>query len=505
MLTHDPTFDGQNIYIYRYESPANDGALTIDELASNLRTSLVADGVLSENKLAFVAHSMGGIVTRGFILRYRSEVAAKIRFLYFFGTPTDGSEYANIVSLSQNSQFGQIVAVKPGDPRFLENQRDDWQAAKFTFPSYCAYEKRPVFAHVIIVSEASATRLCGSVRAINQSHITIVKPIDQNSESYLALKEAFIDTKPQPLPDQVKNADSGGPAPANSQPHTSAPPAPKKATLADRTFKLSDDIRAFRTHQKVMIPRSPEDKKVFQESKAEYHKAFDRRVGAIAAELASCNVDTSKLQSEMATIDGGISLAPMEFFASTLEEAGNAIPEGQPKCGTGGSESGFGVHNGMYMLDIGTSTTGFYGRRVEGRANASTTKLGDYGSPVSVYLRDGVLCVDATIFSAPHIPLIEVVCNRARINAPGWDTNYSDKAMEVVDSNKFPMFQIIFPDPRRVQVNGIVPSGMKELLMYLPGGFQRVTIDPSHPSIINDPLKPIFKYPAWQHKGEFTN
>jgi hypothetical protein len=81
-----------------------------------------------------------------------------------------------------------------------------------------------------------------------------------------------------------------------------------------------------------------------------------------------------------------------------------------------------------------------YGRNLEGgREKAAATRIGDYGSSISMYLRDGLLCVDATIFSGPHIPLIEVVCNRARINAPGWDTNFSDKAMEVVDQNRSPI------------------------------------------------------------------
>jgi pimeloyl-ACP methyl ester carboxylesterase len=507
MLKHDSTFDGQNIYVYSYESPLNDVALTIDQLASNLRSALVADEVLSEDQLTFVSHSMGGIITRGFILRYRGDVASKIRLLYFFATPTDGSDFANITALSHNPQFGQMVSVKPEGPRFLENQRDDWQAAKFAFPSYCAYENKPMFARIFVVSETSATYLCGTNRAINENHITIVKPVDHNSDSYRALKEAFVETRSLPRSEQGKIADSVGPAPAKPQPYATAPASPKEASLAGRTFKLSDEIKKFRARQKIMVPRTIEDKQTFQDSKAEYHRTFDRRVRDIVAELESCNVDTSKVKSEMATIDGGLSLANIDFVADSLEAAGNAIPEGQPKCGTGQPKQGFGVQqNGLYMLDLGQSTRGEYGRNLEGgREKAAATRIGDYGSSISMYLRDGLLCVDATIFSGPHIPLIEVVCNRARINAPGWDTNFSDKAMEVVDQNRSPMFQIIFVNPRRVQVNGIIPSAMNQFNIYLPGGFQKIAIDPSHPSPIADPIKTIFKYPAWQHQGEFAN
>ena len=77
--------------------------------------------------------------------------------------------------------------------------------------------------------------------------------------------------------------------------------------------------------------------------------------------------------------------------------------------------------------------------------------------------------------------------------------------MEVVDQNRSPMFQVILVNPRRVQVNGIIPSAMNQFNIYLPGGFQKITIDPSHPSPVADPIKIIFKYPAWQHQGEFAN
>jgi len=73
MLTRDPTFSDQNIYVYHYPSPRLRKTFSIDEIAENMRLVLSTDGVLRHNALTFVSHSMGGIVTRVHpqISRYR--------------------------------------------------------------------------------------------------------------------------------------------------------------------------------------------------------------------------------------------------------------------------------------------------------------------------------------------------------------------------------------------------------------------------------------------------
>jgi pimeloyl-ACP methyl ester carboxylesterase len=111
MLIHDLTFNGQNIYVYRYPSPLLNRTFSIDEIADNMRLVLTTDGVLSNNELTFVSHSMGGVITRAFILKYRN-VVPKIRLLYFFATPTTGSPYAVFVgTISRNPQFKQLYPM----------------------------------------------------------------------------------------------------------------------------------------------------------------------------------------------------------------------------------------------------------------------------------------------------------------------------------------------------------------------------------------------------------
>ena len=82
MLTTDQTFDGADIFVYSY--PTGFWAtLSIDELAENMRSVLIADGVSNYQKIVFLSHSMGGLVTRAYLLKNR-DVAEHTIFTYFF-------------------------------------------------------------------------------------------------------------------------------------------------------------------------------------------------------------------------------------------------------------------------------------------------------------------------------------------------------------------------------------------------------------------------------------
>src|SRR5260370_23401574 len=198
MLDRDPTFNGQNIYVYHYPSPRLHRAFSIDEIAENLRLVLSTDGVLRHNELTFVSHSMGGLVTRAFILKYQRDVAPKIRLLYFFATPTTGSPYAKLANLvSQNQQFGDMYPMSADSDGYLGALQSNWLAANMGLRSYCGYETLPTDAPGIIVERQSATNLCTErLDPIDADHIQIVKPTGPTSTCYPALKNAIQKTEP---------------------------------------------------------------------------------------------------------------------------------------------------------------------------------------------------------------------------------------------------------------------------------------------------------------------
>lgn len=201
LLTKDTAFDGADVYAYSY-STGFWTTLTIDELAENMRADLKASGVSAYKNIIFISHSMGGLVTRAYLLK-NTDVAARTSFAYFFSTPTTGVQIASLLQYISSSQ--QIVKIKTMNAEdYLADLYRQWLAAKFQFPSYCAYEKRPT-SGILIVTMASAAALgTRALDPIDTDHIDIVKPDNQNSMSYVVFKAAYADAK---IPELSKQLD----------------------------------------------------------------------------------------------------------------------------------------------------------------------------------------------------------------------------------------------------------------------------------------------------------
>jgi hypothetical protein len=394
-----------------------------------------------------------------------------------------------------------MLPIKQQGDTLLRRLVSEWASAMFSFPSYCAYETKTYYGQTI-VDMPSAVALCNRpLTPIGENHPNMVKPSSRRSDSYLALQEAFDQTKPQlhGPDDKIQTALRSGPG----------QPKPKPAqteSLAARTIHLSDEIVGWQNKQAVYAPHSVAERDQFLKEIADYHQLFDSKVNAAVVELETCQVDAAKIKAEGTWVtDSAHSLIGTLGVAMAIKAAANAIPEGQPKCGTGQPTKGFGIQqNGQYWLTVGLSSLGPYKSDLQkGRSSAVGHKLGDYSSSISFYLQGDVLCVDATIFRAPNVPLLDVICNK--VNAPpGWDTNFTEKAVEVVTEQEIPMFQIIFADDHHVRVNGVIPSGMNRYIVYSPEGATKITIDPTNPSPVNINIKRLFEYPAWQHRGEYA-
>jgi hypothetical protein len=188
-----------------------------------------------------------------------------------------------------------------------------------------------------------------------------------------------------------------------------------------------------------------------------------------------------------------------------LKAAAHTVPEGQPECGTGEPQQGFGERNaGIYSLLIGASITQYAAEDLEkGSKNAAISTLGGRHK-FKVYIRDGVFCLDAEIFGALQmsIPVITVTCNRIDSTlTPGFDTNYTAQAVEVVDQNQVPILQLIFSNKRSIRVNGVFLSSDNKVWVYSTQGVQHF----DQGSAIQVPLTRLFKYPSWRYLGKYEN
>ncbi len=192
LLAQDPAFAGSDVFVVEYPSPSTRRTLGIDEVAESMRLVLDAHRVLDHAEVVFVAHSMGGLVTRAYLLKYRDVVVKRVRLLYFFATPTTGSAVAALVRVfSGNPQFGGMVPM--ASDGYLADVYRAWLAAPelAALPSFCAYEVQNTFG-VKVVDQVSATALCNRrPDPIDRNHASIVKPSGRGDVPYLALKTAM--------------------------------------------------------------------------------------------------------------------------------------------------------------------------------------------------------------------------------------------------------------------------------------------------------------------------
>jgi pimeloyl-ACP methyl ester carboxylesterase len=198
LLAADPDFAGVDVYVHSFISPHLSNAQQILELAGRMKDLLETDGVIAKHtELVFLCHSMGGLVTRAFLLNARLP-ASKTPMIYFFATPTAGANVAGIAAhLSANPQ---LVDMKPlEDGGYVKNLREQWlqtsNDSALDYPnkiaSFCAYELKDTWAFRV-VPEISATYLCNhETRGVVGDHLDIVKPADENADQYRFFKAAY--------------------------------------------------------------------------------------------------------------------------------------------------------------------------------------------------------------------------------------------------------------------------------------------------------------------------
>jgi hypothetical protein len=157
-----------------------------------MRRDLESDKVLNHTKVVFLSHSIRGLVTREFLLKYK-DYSDKVSFLYFFSTPTSRSPIATLAKmLSRNPQLGVMIPLK--SDTYLADIQRNWLASQqmTEIPSYGAYEKKDTFGF-LIVEQQSATHLCNRrVDPIDKNHIDIVKPANISDGPYRAFKDAYL-------------------------------------------------------------------------------------------------------------------------------------------------------------------------------------------------------------------------------------------------------------------------------------------------------------------------
>lgn len=187
MLARDDRFRRVDVYVAEYPTERGKPGLTIPQITAQLSEPLreIFD---SHSRVVFICHSMGGIVVRQLMVKY-PWARTKVKMIYFYGTPMDGSHWAWLAALIfPDRAVRQLISGE-----YLDELTEEWLAEELQdrVKSYCAYETQPQPPRVI-VSEKSSERLCNrELIPLSSDHSNLVKPTGVSDLRYVVFANAF--------------------------------------------------------------------------------------------------------------------------------------------------------------------------------------------------------------------------------------------------------------------------------------------------------------------------
>jgi len=195
LIAEEPAFRDTNIFLYNYPTETFTQSPSIDRVAHELRTDLVARKVFEHAHITFVAHSMGGLVLSRMLLGLQDPgLLSRVRVVMFYGTPGAGADIARAAStLSSNVQFAEM-----GDPQKLEKISDQWNEKRWPFRWVCLAESTRTgwFPPVMVVPQQSAAKLCrkeGAELMTGYDHVSLVKPTEPSDPPFKKFYNLFAD------------------------------------------------------------------------------------------------------------------------------------------------------------------------------------------------------------------------------------------------------------------------------------------------------------------------
>ena len=191
LLATDSQLSNQlDVFLFEYSSPYLGDASKISDLSEQLRGALEDHHVWDHEKVIFVAHSMGGLVVRQYLVAHRESIP-KVSMLYFYAVPTDGAAVTDVARIiSHNPQLKGMLPLEGND--FLNSIRNSWIGSRElnSLPTFCAFENRPTDG-IWIVREASAVALCTeNADPVDGDHIQLVKPSSRTDPKFTRLATA---------------------------------------------------------------------------------------------------------------------------------------------------------------------------------------------------------------------------------------------------------------------------------------------------------------------------
>lgn len=135
-------------------------------------------------------------------------------------------------------------------------------------------------------------------------------------------------------------------------------------------------------------------------------------------------------------------------------------------------------------------------RELEQGKTSSTFRFGAQ-IPFNAYVDRGKLFIDINVFAGTDLPLIHIKRNFIQDLPYRWDGDYDDHALEIVNADTVPVFQLMYMSEDHIVIKGIFPvqGGLaiadESGLSYVPGT-----------RVLFYGTRPIFKYPSWKYPNK---
>jgi len=188
LVKKDRDLDQFAILVIDYRSPKLKAAGTIEQVATQIGTALRDEGIYNKYRsVFFVAHSMGGLITRRILIELNRPVTIpdlqRVSAALFFSTPTSGALIADLASwISLNPQLSDM---KPAEVNtFLQSLDNQWEdllrdrdsQARVRPRAYCAYELFDTAGIRVVPLVYAKSRCDEKAVPFDKNHIEIVKP-----------------------------------------------------------------------------------------------------------------------------------------------------------------------------------------------------------------------------------------------------------------------------------------------------------------------------------------
>lgn len=238
LLATDPEFRSFDIYVFEYDTSFWAPCQSVPDVADALRRFTEDKRIFSRyDRVVFVAHSLGGVIVREFLIRFQSAIASKVPFVFYFGTPAGGSPLAN--ALSRFTFCRQVDDLRSVDVNsLLQSQLAIWRNSPELqkIKVQCGVETRTTFG-LAVAPRASSELGCTDSEALPYPHVELVKPACAADDRHIALRNAFrrfVHDEGEPMRNPIRL-----PEPVTSG---SLGPAPRRTIDYDAIWRIVNDM-----------------------------------------------------------------------------------------------------------------------------------------------------------------------------------------------------------------------------------------------------------------------